>query len=340
MRIDLTVVVPVHDGAAFVAETLDSVLAQREVALELVVVDDGSKDATPEVLARYADRARVLRQECSGVSAARNRGAAEARGRVLAFLDQDDVWEPDLAATLLGALDADAELVLVHADSWVVDARGRAHARRGRFLPPARGAAFRTLLARNTVPIESTLVRRAAFERAGGFDPELRYLEDWDLALRLARAGRFGFVDRPLARYRVHARNLSHALEPMLREELLLHERVRARCGPLAAGEEAELARQDARVALDLAWQALRRGDRDDARAWRERAASVRGVAATDRALLSRRMRVALLGALDALDARGLDPIGIADVVRSALPKRRLYGLLPNDLEPGERLEP
>ncbi|MBK7874754.1 MAG: glycosyltransferase [Planctomycetes bacterium] len=339
MTPDVTVVVPVHDGAAFLAETLDSVLAQRGATFEVVVVDDGSKDATPEVLARYAGAVRVVRQECRGVSAARNRGAAEGRGRVLAFLDQDDAWEPGLLAALLPELDRHAEWSLVHADSWVVDARGRAHGRRGRFLRSRTGFGFAELCLRNAVPIESMLVRRASFERAGGFDPELRYLEDWDLALRLSRTGSIGFVDRPLARYRVHARNLSHALEPMLVEELDLHARVRTRCAPLSVAERAALALADVRVALDLAWQALRRGDLPAARTWRARAAEL-GRAGGARAFAARRARIALLAVLLELDARGLDPVGLGDLARALLPRRRLYGLLPNDLECVERIEP
>lgn len=339
MSFDATVIVPVHDGAAFVAETLDSVLAQRGATFEVVVVDDGSKDATPDVLARYARHVRVVHQECRGVSAARNRGAAEARGRVLAFLDQDDAWEPELLSALLPELDRHADWSLVHADSWVVDARGRAHGRRGRFLRSRTGVSFEELVSRNVVPLESMLVRRAAFERVGGFDPELRYLEDWDLALRLSRTGAIGFVDRPLARYRVHARNLSHALEPMLVEELELHARVRTRCAPLSDAERAALALADVRVALDLAWQALRRGDLGAARTWRARAAEL-GRAGGARAFAGRRARIAGLAALLELDARGFDPLGLGVLARGLLPRRRLYGLLPNDLYTGERIEP
>lgn len=322
----VTVVVPVYNGARFLAETLASVLAQRDCEIDLVVVDDGSTDESPKIVARFGDRVRALRQANAGVAAARNTGAAGARGTYLAFLDQDDVWEPDLVASLVAALEHRPENVLAFADSWIVDARGGAHGRRSRFLRPVAGDVFAALIPRNFVPVETALLRTETWRALDGFDRELRYLEDWELCLRAARKGPFAYVDRPLARYRVHARNLSHDVEPLLREGFALMDRVEARCGPLSPRERALVAAERTRLALDLAWHALRRRDLAAADAWRARAGA--GAA-------RKRFRVAALRA-----SLALLPESFGELLVAALPERRLYGLRASDLAPGGELDP
>ena len=322
----VTVVVPVHNGARFLAETLASVLAQTWSAVELVIVDDGSTDASPEIAAGFASRARLLRQVNGGVAAARNAGAAHARGAFVAFLDQDDVWEPDLLATLVPELERQPECALAYADSWLVDARGGIHGRRSSFMRPAQGEVFAELVPRNFVPVETALLRAETWRALGGFDPALRYLEDWELCLRAARRGPFAYVDRPLARYRVHARNLSHDIEPLLREGLELMKCVEERCAPLSEREQALVAVERTRLALDLAWKALRRRDLAAADVWRARA----GAGAFKKKLRTSALRTAL----------ALLPESFGDVLLDALPERRLYGLRASDLTPGDELDP
>lgn len=322
----VTVVVPVYNGARFLSETLASVFAQTWSALELVVVDDGSTDDSPAIAERFTPRARVLRLANGGVAAARNAGAAEARGAFVAFLDQDDVWEPELLATLVPELERRRECVLAYADSWIVDARGRTHGRRSRFLRPVQGEVFAELLPRNFVPVETSVLRAETWRALGGFDPALRYLEDWELCLRAARRGPFAYVDRPLARYRVHARNLSHDIEPLLREGLELMARVEERCAPLSDREAALVASERTRIALDLAWKALRRRDLAAADAWRARA----GAGALGKKLRTFVLRTGLTRL----------PASFGDLLLAALPERRLYGLRASDLRSGGELDP
>jgi hypothetical protein len=98
---DMTVVVPTFNGSAHLSPTLTSLARQRDVTLEVIVVDDGSTDESPAIAEAHSARARVIRQENRGVAAARNRGLAEARANWVAFLDQDDLWHPDRASRLI-----------------------------------------------------------------------------------------------------------------------------------------------------------------------------------------------------------------------------------------------
>src|SRR5439155_1711594 len=114
----VSVIVPCHNGARFLAEALDSALAQTHPATEVIVVDDGSVDDTPAVLTRYAGRVRLLRQSRNrGPSAARNVGLRVARGEYIAFLDADDRFLPDKVARQAAVLDARPEVGLVYSGS-------------------------------------------------------------------------------------------------------------------------------------------------------------------------------------------------------------------------------
>lgn len=205
----VSVVIPTRDRSALVVRTARSALAQRGVALELVVVDDGSADDTPAALAQLADpRLTVVRHpQPLGVSAARNTGVAAAAGRWVAFLDDDDLWAPDKLATQLAAAE---RLGRVWACSGSVTFMGDARIVAGAPPPPADVIAA-ALPVRNIVPAgASNVVARAdALRATGGFDPGLRHMADWDLWIRLARLGPPAVVAEPAVAYRLHATNAS-----------------------------------------------------------------------------------------------------------------------------------
>jgi len=120
----ISVVIPSYNYARFVREAIDSALAQTYPPLEVIVVDDGSTDATPEVLASYGDRIRVIRQRNEGVARARNAGIATARGDYVAFLDADDVWHPRKLELQIARFDGDPSLGLVHCGVEMFDGDG------------------------------------------------------------------------------------------------------------------------------------------------------------------------------------------------------------------------
>ncbi len=323
----VTVVVPTYQGEAFVRATLDSVLAQTFTDYELVVSDDGSTDGTLAIVESYGDRLRVVKQANRGVAAARNVAATTARGEFLAFLDHDDLWEPEMLATLVPMLLEDESLGLVYSDAHVIDKNGVVRGRRGRFLQYHEGEVFDDLLHGNFIPVETTLMRTALYRDLGGCDERLRYLEDYELCLRVARRARVGFHPGPLARYRVHDHNLSHEREPMLVEWITVLERLRAPDQKLTAAQLAVVEEEEARLACDLAWRALRRRDVTTANGWIARAGP--------RAPLRRRIQVRTLWCL----LRMLPQVA-ADAVLRHLPKRKLYGVdAPREREAAAGLE-
>ncbi len=209
----VSVVLPVFNGARFIAAALESVAAQTEPALEAIVVDDGSTDGSGEIAAR-CPAARVLRQENRGVSAARNAGIAAARGRFVAFLDVDDMWRPEKLARQRAALDAHPEAGFsVCSQEFILDEG----VGRPPWLTPDLLATPRIWY----IP-SALLARRECLERVGGFDEGLRRLhEDTDWFIRAFEAGFKGArIDDVLLVRRVHASNRTLQADPSQRDLL------------------------------------------------------------------------------------------------------------------------
>jgi glycosyltransferase involved in cell wall biosynthesis len=185
MRVPIvSVIIPTHNRAWVLAEAVDSVLAQTFPDYELIVVDDGSTDATADLLAGYGARLRVEVQAHQGVSAARNRGIARANGELLAFLDSDDLWLPHKLRRQVDFMASrPAALICQTGEVWI---------RRGVRVNPARrhrkpsGMIFDASLALCLVSPSAVMARRALFEEAGTFDESLPACEDYDLWLRVS----------------------------------------------------------------------------------------------------------------------------------------------------------
>ncbi|HEU5257564.1 MAG TPA: glycosyltransferase family 2 protein, partial [Vicinamibacterales bacterium] len=201
---DVSVIVPTRNRSALLPLTLRSVLAQRDVNFEVIVVDEASSDDTPAVIASFGDpRIRSIRHDRpQGVSAARNRGVAEARADWVAFLDDDDLWAPTKLTLQLGALRASGA-------TWAyvghVNFNVHHHVTGGSPpLPPSE--LLRQLPEHNVVPggCSGVMVAKDAVRRAGLFAAEFQPLADWDLWLRLAHVGVPTCVSQPLVAYRLH----------------------------------------------------------------------------------------------------------------------------------------
>jgi glycosyltransferase involved in cell wall biosynthesis len=200
----VAVVVPLYNLRDFVGEALESAVAQTlpPEAVEIVVVDDGSTDGGGDVVQRYGSRVRYVRQENHGLSAARNVGLAETCAPFVQLLDADDRLAPDKLARQLAAFQTRPEVGIVYAGWHHVDERGAPLPQRG--WSRQSGDVVDALLLGNLLPPVAPLVRRAAIERAGGFDEGLTSLEDWDLWLRISLLGyKWAYVDAALSDYRV-----------------------------------------------------------------------------------------------------------------------------------------
>ena len=197
----VSVIVPVYNGAATVAAALDSVFAQSYPDFEIVAVDDGSTDDSVKVLERYAPRVRMLRQQNRGPSAARNLGVRNSSGAYLAFLDADDLWRSEFLKRTVAMLDSHPECVLVYTDLELADSTGAAMGAR---LIGKRGVpTVRDMLERLWPILPSSVVmRREAFERAGGFPEELTSFEDVYFWLLAREQGEFRYIEEPLALWR------------------------------------------------------------------------------------------------------------------------------------------
>lgn len=206
----VTIVIPAYNYAEFLAEAIDSALAQTHPVIEVLVVDDGSTDETPHLLEGYADRIRVVTQDNLGLAAARNTGLREASHELVAFLDADDRLLPHMVGLLQGTLSlVGQEYALVAACHAYIDASGRplAKAMRG---PAETGEITRAdLLLANRFAPSTVLARRDALLALGGFDEDLPRVEDRDLWLRLAEHRRLMQVPDALAEVRLHFRNMS-----------------------------------------------------------------------------------------------------------------------------------
>ena len=193
----VSVIIPTYNRAAWVGEAVASVLGQTYRDFELLVVDDGSTDATLEALAPFFPQIKLLRRrERRGVSAARNLGAQAARGEWLAFLDSDDLWLPEKLARQTAFLEASPDLLLCQTEEvWMRHGKRvnppQTHVKEG-------GDIFLRSLERCLVSPSAVMVKRRLLLEMGGFDETLPAGEDYDLWLRLCWRYPVGLLPEPL----------------------------------------------------------------------------------------------------------------------------------------------
>jgi glycosyltransferase involved in cell wall biosynthesis len=200
----VTGVIPVRDRAGLVARAIDSALAQSGPRLELIVVDDGSTDATPAVLAGYGERIVTLRQPPSGRSAARNTGIEHARGEWIAFLDSDDAWLPGKLARQIAFHEQHPEIAMSAHGLERMHSDGRSEPMPPRHDTDALRESFLAIADHFAFMPSAVMVRTAAAREVGGFDPAFDGTEDLDFALKVAQRHRVAVFPDCLARYYLH----------------------------------------------------------------------------------------------------------------------------------------
>ena len=248
----VSVVIPTYNRADFLHEAIASVLQQDYPHVDLIVVDDGSRDGTAAVVSGFGTAVQYLWQENRGVSAARNRGVAASTGDLIAFLDSDDLWLPSKVSAQVAYFEAHPDMQACHTDEiWIrrgvrVNER-RVHRKQG-------GWQFLASLPRCLISPSAIMMRRTLWDRLGGFDESLPACEDYDLWLRLTAVVPVGFLPQRLVvkrgghadqlsrrtpvldRYRIKAleKALATPLPPDHRRAVL--EQLAAKCRIVAQG--------------------------------------------------------------------------------------------------------
>ena len=222
----ISVIIPVRNAAKYLNAAIDSVLAQTYRPIEVICINDGSTDATGSILSGYGDRIRVIENtKPTGVSAARNRGIAVATGEWIAFLDADDVWDPDKLAVQLNKGETEADII--HSNARIIDEKGAIQKESMQEGPKIANLTFVDLLEGNWLFLLTVMVRRTAINAVGGFNTKCPPAEDWALWLSLAAAGyRFRYVNAILGSYRRHGENASSNEDRMLQAELNVYNEI------------------------------------------------------------------------------------------------------------------
>jgi glycosyltransferase involved in cell wall biosynthesis len=215
----VSVILPVHNRAGWVARAITSVLAQSYQHFELLVINDGSTDGTRQVLEGFSSRITILDQPHAGAEAARNSGLKHARGEFIAFIDSDDVWYRDRLSRQLPLFSRD-EVGLVFGNATLGDYRQTPPRRLKRTffdgVRPSRGRVLEAFAKGCFVPCSSVLARRECFA-VSGFTPG-RVAADYLKWLEISASYEFDYVSDPIFEYAIHAGGISHSLPETLQD--------------------------------------------------------------------------------------------------------------------------
>ena len=220
----VSILTPVYKGEHFISNAIESVLAQTYPNFELLIVNDGSPDESADVIRPYLvdPRIRYFEQPNAGVAAARNCALAHASGKYVGFLDQDDLWLKDKLAFQVEFMEAHPDVALVHTFQEYVDESGGEVDTDFINVEPVSGNCFPQLFEKNRIAVLTVLVRRAAILEVGGLNSHAARADDYELWLQISLRYPIGFLDKVVARYRVHNANASHDAMQMTEAELIV----------------------------------------------------------------------------------------------------------------------
>ncbi|QZA78312.1 glycosyltransferase [Deefgea tanakiae] len=205
----VSILVAAYNAEAFIVETIQSVLQQTFTDWELIIVDDGSNDATAEIVAHMINqdaRIKLFKQRNSGAQIARNFAFSASQGQYIVFLDADDRILPAKLALQVELLDSNPDFGLVYGDTWHCDSkmnRLKLESQKNRSTG-VMGDVFEEIIKNNIMSVHSAMVRRVCLEDVGVYDSNPQLIADWDLWVRIASKYSFLFNPQPVAEYRIH----------------------------------------------------------------------------------------------------------------------------------------
>lgn len=230
----LSVIIPAYNAAPLLAPTLQAALDSRFTDLELIVIDDGSKDNTAEVANRFGPRVKVISQENAGMSASRNRGIAAGDSEFIALLDADDIWHPEKVGLQIAALEAlpDHDFAYTEFISWdgISPMQFPREQVGNEIVPELSGWIYHKLLLTNWVLPSSILFRRSAWNTIGPFLTEDSQTDDWEYFVRASTQARFVKLRDSMVLYRQVPGSLSRRV-PSVNNTELMRESLIARFG-------------------------------------------------------------------------------------------------------------
>lgn len=229
----VSVLLTCYNHLRYLPEALECVRNQTLKDMEIIAIDDGSKDGTREWLSQNGQDCRLIFNESNlGTYGSLNRALQEATGDFVAVLNDDDVWAPTKLERQLALFEAHPEVGLVHTDGWFIDGEGKRMEGSPlgfEFPRTETGNVTLALLYQNKIIASAALVRRECFEALGGFNESYFGSGDWEMWLRIAERWPIGYVNEPLTFYRVHGANASHKLDRIWQDDQKLREWIRSR---------------------------------------------------------------------------------------------------------------
>lgn len=211
----ISVVIPVYNGEKTIQKTIESVLNQTFTNFEIIVLNDGSQDATLEIVSKIQDsRIKVFSYPNAGPNPTRNRGTYHACGEYISFIDADDLWTPDKLESQFKALQENPQAVVAYSWTDYIDESGK-FLHQGSYMSVSGDVYAKLLLIDFIASGSNPLIRRQALTEVGGFDETLTHGEDWDMWLRLAKHYQFVAVPSPQVLYRKSANSRSCNISKM-----------------------------------------------------------------------------------------------------------------------------
>ncbi|MGE4350116.1 MAG: glycosyltransferase family 2 protein [Candidatus Berkiella sp.] len=223
----ISVVMPCYNGEKTLQKTLDSVFAQSFQEFKLYCVNDGSTDGTAKILAQYAllnKNMVVIDKVNQGQTRAKNDALKVAKGKYIAFIDSDDVWDNEKLLYQYACMEKERDVGLCYTNGYYIDTDDHIDQKFG-VETKLQGECLRELLMGNAIVASSVMIRAALLKKTGLFDENLSACENWELWTRFASHAKIAMIDMPLTHYRRHDDNMSHNIDKMRKNRLYVLEK-------------------------------------------------------------------------------------------------------------------